>query len=65
MLPLWDLFGCGKSSSCSRKDYEEKRLKFMKWMRNDLEARLAGLNAAIETLERQHQASEEEVSSAS
>ncbi len=36
MLPLWDLFSCG-NFSCSRKDYEEKRLKFLKWMRDDLE----------------------------
>lgn len=43
--------GCG--SSTSRNDYQERKLKFLKWMRDDLEARLAGLNAAIETIERQ------------
>jgi hypothetical protein len=64
LLPLWDLFSCG-NFSCSRKDYEEKRLKFLKWMRDDLEARLAGLNAAIDTLERQRQTTEETSSSAS
>jgi hypothetical protein len=56
MLPFWDLLACG--SGCSRQDYQEKRLKFLKWMRDDLEARLAGLNAAIETMERQRQSEE-------
>lgn len=46
---------CG-STSCgntSRQEYQERKLKFLKWMRDDLETRLAGLNAAIETIERQ------------
>ncbi len=37
----------------SRRAYRERKLKFMKWMRDDLETRLAGINAAIETVERQ------------
>ena len=41
---------CG---STSRQEYQERKLKFLKWMRDDLETRLAGLNAAIETIERQ------------
>ena len=42
---------CGNQSS--REDYQAHKLKFLKWMRDDLETRLAGLNAAIETMERQ------------
>ncbi|NJK40042.1 MAG: hypothetical protein HC825_00990 [Oscillatoriales cyanobacterium RM1_1_9] len=37
----------------SRKVHQEQKLKFLKWMRDDLETRLAGLNAAIGTIERQ------------
>lgn len=32
---------------------KERKLQFLKWMRDSLEARLAGLNAMIQTLERQ------------
>jgi hypothetical protein len=42
---------CGSSSN--REEYQAHKLKFLKWMRDDLETRLAGLNAAIETVERQ------------
>ncbi|MBE9262951.1 hypothetical protein IQ224_12430 [Microcystis sp. LEGE 00066] len=46
---------CGSNScgSTSRQEYQERKLTFLKWMRDDLETRLAGLNAAIETIERQ------------
>jgi hypothetical protein len=37
----------------SRQSYQERKLKFLRWMRDDLETRLAGVNAAIETIERQ------------
>ncbi|MDJ0575356.1 MAG: hypothetical protein QNJ65_09360 [Xenococcaceae cyanobacterium MO_234.B1] len=37
----------------SVKNYKERRLKFLQWIRDDLETRLAGINAAIDTLERQ------------
>ncbi|MDJ0743292.1 MAG: hypothetical protein QNJ32_08010 [Xenococcaceae cyanobacterium MO_167.B27] len=37
----------------SAKSYKERRLKFLQWIRDDLETRLAGINAAIATLERQ------------
>ncbi|HEY9877838.1 MAG TPA: hypothetical protein V6D29_05245 [Leptolyngbyaceae cyanobacterium] len=37
----------------NQRTYQERKLRFMKWMRDDLETRLAGLNAAIATLERQ------------
>lgn len=41
---------CGGTS---RQECQERKLTFLKWMRDDLETRLAGLNAAIETIERQ------------
>ena len=37
----------------SVKNHKERRLKFLQWIRDDLETRLAGINAAIDTLERQ------------
>ncbi len=48
--PCWNW---DNSSASSRKAYQERKLEFLKWMRDDLETRLAGLNAAIETVERQ------------
>lgn len=44
---------CWNSKYSSRREYRQRKLKFLKQMRDDLEARLAGLNAAIETIERQ------------
>ena len=44
----WDFF-----KPESRKTHQENKLKFLKWMRDELETRLAGLNAAIQTIERQ------------
>ena len=52
MFPFFGL-NCCSDDICSPKAFQERRLKFLKWMRDDLEARLAGLNAAIETIERQ------------
>jgi hypothetical protein len=45
--------GCCSPDANARRDYQERKLKFMKWFRDDLETRLAALNAAISTLERQ------------
>lgn len=44
---------CWTNEPDSRKTNQERKLKFLKWVRDDLEARLAGLNASIETIERQ------------
>ncbi len=52
MFLPWETLCCGKSSY-SRRSYNERRLQFLKWMRDDLEAKLAGINAAIQTVERQ------------
>jgi hypothetical protein len=45
--------GCCTNDPNARRDYQERRLRFLRWFRDDLETRLAGLNAAIATLERQ------------
>ncbi|WP_026101107.1 hypothetical protein [Synechococcus sp. PCC 7336] len=42
---------CGKKMSHT--EYQEGKLKFLKWMRDDMETRLAGLNAAISSIEAQ------------
>lgn len=52
MFPFWGN-PCWGAESVSHKTYQERKLKFLKRMRDELEARLAGLNAAIETIERQ------------
>lgn len=52
MFPFWEMLCCGQEPG-SRRSYQERKLKFLKGMRDELEARLAGLNAAIETIERQ------------
>ncbi|WP_013334254.1 hypothetical protein [Gloeothece verrucosa] len=56
---------CGNSyqyqDTTSLKTSRERKLQFLKWMRDSLEARLAGLNAMIETIERQLNTSEERV----
>ena len=56
MFPFFDIFNatCGYSKEgCSQKASQERKLKCLKWIRDDMEARLAGLNASIETIERQ------------
>ena len=51
MFPFWTT--CCNSQTTSPKAHKERKLKFMKWIRDDLETRLAGINAAISTLEGQ------------
>jgi len=45
--------GCLAPSTSSRRQYQEYKLEMMKAFRDSLEARLAGLNAAIATVEQQ------------
>ncbi len=52
MFPFWGN-PCWSNEPSSRRTDQERKLKFLSWLRDDLEARLAGLNAAIETIERQ------------
>ncbi|MEA5506969.1 hypothetical protein VB735_28525 [Halotia wernerae UHCC 0503] len=37
----------------TQKSYRQHQLEFLKWMRDSLETRLAAVNAAIATMERQ------------
>ena len=50
---------CFNPESNSASTWRQRRLKFLKSMRDDLETRLAAINAAIATIERQN--SQEEV----
>ncbi|QLE56788.1 hypothetical protein [Nostoc sp. TCL26-01] len=52
MFPFWGNSFCG-SEPISRKSYLERKLKFLTWMRDDLESRLAGVNAAVDTIRQQ------------
>ena len=59
MFPLLSAICCGGKCP-SRKEHQEQRLKFLKWVRDDMETRLAGLNAAIASIESQVKALESE-----
>ncbi len=52
MFPFW-MNPCCHSSSLTHKSYRQNQLEFLKWMRDSLETRLAAVNAAITTMERQ------------
>ena len=45
---------CFNPESNSSENYRQRKLKFLKFMRDNLETRLAAINAAIETIERQN-----------
>lgn len=55
MFPFWNWNSscCFGEEPVSRKTGLERKLKFLKSMRGDMEIRLAGLNAAISTIEQQ------------
>jgi hypothetical protein len=54
MFPFWNWNStCYGGESVSRKTTLERKLQFLKSMRGDMEIRLAGLNAAIGTIEQQ------------
>lgn len=52
-------FPCFFPDQTTRDSYRAKKLEMLKAMRDSLEARLAALNAAIETIERQRGSSPE------
>lgn len=52
MFPFFASFD-NNQQKCSPKANKERKLKFLKWIRDDLETRLAGVNAAISTIETQ------------
>ena len=53
MFPF-DLMCCG-SKPATRKAYQERKLDFLKMIRDSLETQLASVNASIETVESQVQ----------
>ncbi|GAA6618114.1 hypothetical protein [Scytonema sp. NUACC26] len=55
MFPFsfWYNNSCYGGETVSRKTRLERKLKFLKTMRDDLETKLAGLNAAISNVEQQ------------
>lgn len=52
---MFPFFGnpCWGGQTVSRREYRQQKLRFLKSMRDELETKLAALNAAIETMERQ------------
>ncbi|GAB4331460.1 MAG: hypothetical protein OHK0047_19230 [Leptolyngbyaceae cyanobacterium] len=52
MFPFW-MNLCCHSGSMAQKSHRQHQLEFLKWMRDSLETRLAAVNAAIATMERQ------------
>jgi len=54
MFPFFEIpfSGCSKEP-WSDKVHKERKLQFLKFLRDGLETRLAALNAAIATIERQ------------
>ncbi len=52
MFSFWGN-SCYGSEPISRKTRLERKLRFLKWMRDDLETKLAGINAAISNVEQQ------------
>ncbi len=52
MFPFWMHPWC-HSGSMTHKSHRQNQLEFLKWMRDSLETRLAAVNAAIDTMERQ------------
>lgn len=52
MFPFWGN-PCCFPEPWSAQAHQERKLQFLKMMRDSLETRLAGLNAAIATIERQ------------
>ncbi|MEM0979507.1 MAG: hypothetical protein AAGH78_04445 [Cyanobacteria bacterium P01_H01_bin.58] len=51
-------FPCFLPNQAARDSYRTQKLEMLKVMRDSLEARLAALNAAIETMERQQSSSQ-------
>jgi hypothetical protein len=59
MFPFWNWSNtCYGEEPVSRKTSLQRKLKFLKAMRGDLEIRLAGINAAIGSIEQQLSAEE-------
>ncbi|CCH65337.1 hypothetical protein RINTHM_8750 [Richelia intracellularis HM01] len=57
MFPFWGYPFCSFDKN-SIAAHQERKLHFLKMIRDTLEARIAAMNAAIETIERQTRQSE-------
>lgn len=53
MFPFWNSSCYYGNEPLSRKSYLERKLRFLKWMRDEQETKLAGINAAISKVEQQ------------
>lgn len=53
MFPFWNSSCYYGNEPLERKNYLERRLRFLKWTRDELDTRLAGINAAISKVEQQ------------
>ncbi len=53
MFPFFWHNSCYSDDSFSRRTQLQRKLRFLKAIRDDLETRLAGLNAAISNVEQQ------------
>ena len=61
MFSAWYQTCCNPNSNFAA-TWKERRLTFLKVIRDDLETRLAAINAAIETIERQNSQTDREES---
>jgi len=52
MFTFWGN-NCYGNEPISRRTRLERKLRFLKWMRDDLETKLAGINGAISNVEQQ------------
>jgi hypothetical protein len=52
MFPIWGS-ACYNYQPISRKSHLEQKRRFLQWMRDDLETKLAGINAALTKLDEQ------------
>ncbi len=53
-FPWYKYQSCFNYEFNSPENYRQRKLRFLKFMRDNLETRLAAINAAIETIERQN-----------
>jgi hypothetical protein len=52
MFPFWGNPYCG-GEPISHKASLDRKLRFLIWLRDDLESKLAGINASIDTIRQQ------------
>jgi hypothetical protein len=52
-FPWFNYHSCWNPETSSPESHRQRKLKFLKTMRDELETRLAAINAAIDSIERQ------------